>query len=157
MVVAQAAGGHADFVRKVLQLFQRQQRAGLASLIHRIERRAIGAHQPGDIRAHDVYAELLFKDAQDRVVQERAALDNNIFPQFLRGRSTDDLINRILYNADRQAGGNIFGCRAVFLRLFDRRVHKHGAAGTQLACMLGKQPELCTVLDAISQCVSKGL
>ena len=54
------------------------------TLRYGVQRRAVSAHQPGDIRADDVHAQFVFKRAEHRVVEERAALHDDVLPQLLR-------------------------------------------------------------------------
>ena len=60
------------------------------------ERRAEGAHQSRDLGADDVASDLHLKGAQDRVVEEGAALDHQLAPQLLGGACADDLVDCVL-------------------------------------------------------------
>ena len=92
---AQAAARLLDVVGEAVQRFKaehgafaRMQRA----LFFGVQRRAVSAHQPRDIRPHDVHAQLVFKRAQHRVVEERAALHDDVSAEFLRAGAANDLV-----------------------------------------------------------------
>ena len=70
--------------------------------------------------------------AQHRLVVERAALHDDMLPQFLRISELDDLEQRILDDRTRQTRTDVLYRRALLLRLLDVGVHEHGAARSQI-------------------------
>ena len=84
----------------------------------RVERGAERAHQSGDSRTDDFASDFLLKGAEDGVVQERSALNDDMIAERFGIADADDFIQRVFDDADRESGGNIFDCRAVLLHLF---------------------------------------
>ena len=103
-----------------------------AETIARQQRRAERAHVAGDVGAHGVDARKLLERAQHGVVEERAALHDNLVAHVVRVANLDDLEQRVLDNGNGQAGGNVANGRAFLLRLLHARVHEHGATAAQV-------------------------
>ena len=154
VVFAQAAARLLDVVGEAVQrveaehgAFARVQRA----LLFGVQRRAVSAHQARDIRTDHVHAQLVFKRAEHRVVEERAALHDDMLAKLLRAGAADDLVQRVLDDRDGQAGGNIGHVRAVLLRLLDGGIHEHRAAGAEIDRLARGQTQLGEILDLIAQ------
>ena len=114
-----------------------------------VQRCAVCAHEAGDCRTGHVAADFLLERAQDGVIQERAALHNDVLTEVVRRVGADNLVQRVLDNGYRQTGGNRVNARAVLLRLLDRGVHEHRAARTEVDGVLGEQTELAEFLDGV--------
>ena len=63
---------------------------------------------------------------------ERAALHDDMLPQFLRISEFDDLEQCVLDDRARQTRTDVLYRRALLLRLLDVGVHEHGAARSQI-------------------------
>ena len=154
MIFAQAAARLLDAVGEGIQRVEAEHGA-LArvqrTLHHGVQRRAVSAHQPRDIRADDVHAQFVFKRAEHCVVEERAALHDDMLPELLRAGAADDLVERVFDDRDGQAGGDIGHIRAVFLRLLDGGIHKHRAAGAEIDRLARGQTQLGEILDLVPQ------
>ncbi len=94
--------------------------------------RAERAHQPRDVGANNLPARLQLKAAQDRVAQKGAALDKQRATQALGVFDADDFIERVAHDGVGQTRRNVGHARALFLRLFNARVHKDCAAGAEI-------------------------
>ena len=115
-----------------------------------MQRRAISAHEAGNGRTGDVAADLLLERAQYGIVEEGAALYDDMPAEVIGRMGTDDLVKRVLDDRHGQTGGDRVDSGAVLLRLLDRRVHKHGAARAEVDRMLRKQAELAELLDGVA-------
>ena len=73
-----------------------------------MQRAAVSTHQSGDVRSHDLLAEYPFDGAQDRLVEEGAALHDDFITGFLRIAQLDDLIKGIF---DDRIGQTLRRCR----------------------------------------------
>ena len=155
MVLTAAADRRLRRVCKMLQRVGIQERALVKP--HRIERRAVCAHHARDRGAHDIGAELVFKGAEHRVVEKRAALHHDGRTEIFGGIGADDLVNGVLDDADRQPCRNVGDRRAVLLRLLDRRVHEDRAARTEIDRRAALQPLAGEVLHAVAHRTGKGL
>ena len=127
------------------------------ALLPGMQRRAVSAHQACDIRTDDDCLQLVFKGAQHGVVEERSALYDNVFSQFLCAGTADHLVQRILDHGDRKTGRDIGYLRAVLLRLLDRGIHEHRAAGTQVNRLACSQTQLGEFSDTIAKRIGKCL
>ena len=123
----------------------------------RDQRGAERAHDPGDIGAGDLPAGDHLDAAQDGVIVECTALDDDIFTQLGGVRDFDDLEQGIFDHGIGEAGGNIGHIRAFLLRLFDARIHKDRAARAQVDGMRGKQGRFRKVLHGVVQGFREGL
>ena len=54
------------------------ERGGVTAVVLGVQRRAISAHEAGNGRTGDVAADLLLERAQDGIIEERAALYNDV-------------------------------------------------------------------------------
>ena len=106
---------------------------------HGAQRRAVSAHQTGDVRPDDVAPQFALEGAQDGVVVEGAALYHHVLPQFVGGTGADDLVDGVFDHADGEPGGDVLHRGAVALRLLDRGVHKHRAAAAKVDRRAGKE------------------
>ena len=161
MVAAGAALDADHLLGEVLQLLLAHHGGvGLPCLVAAAQAeqgRAVSAHQAGDVGADDLHPHLLFKDAQDGLVVEGAALDHDLAAQLLGAGSPDDLVQRVLDHADGQAGADVLDAGAVLLGLLDRAVHKDGAAAAQVHRAVGEQAQRGKLLDVVAQRLGKGL
>jgi len=105
---ALAGSGH-RLVGEVLQRLPGDERALWGAVLHGAQRRAVGAHQLRDGKAHHVASQLLFKAAQHRVVEEGAALHHDVLSQLVGAAGADDLVNGVFDDADGQPGG-VYNC-----------------------------------------------
>ena len=161
MVAAGAALDADHLLGEVLQLLLAHHGGvGLPCLVAAAQAeqgRAVSAHQAGDVGADDLHPHLLFKDAQDGLVVEGAALDHDLAAQLLGAGSPDDLVQRVLDHADGQAGADVLDAGAVLLGLLDRAVHKDGAAAAQVHRAVCKQTQGGKLLHIIAQGLGEGL
>ena len=160
VVLAAVAAGMRDVVAEAAERVQTEHRAFARderALGAGMQRRTVGAHQAGDVRADDVGLQLVFKRAQHRVVEERAALHDDVTAQVLRAGAADDLVQRVLDDGDGQSGGDVGHIRAVLLRLLDGGIHEHRAAGAEVDRLARRQTELGELCDVIAQRVGERL
>ena len=124
MIGALIADGGADGMREFRESVAVHQRRTCLTFVFgeplRVERGAERAHQSGDSRPDNFASDFLLKGAEDGVVQERSALNDDMIAERFGIADADDFIQRVFDDADRESGGNIFDCRAVLLRLFHR-------------------------------------
>ena len=134
VVLAQAAGLAGRVHAEALEGLDRGEGRGpLPRVVHaRGQGGAVGAHQASDVGAHDLAAGEQLEGAQDRVVEEGAALDDDALTQVRGFLELDDLVEGVTHDGVGQAGADVAHVRAFLLRLLDRRVHEHGAAGAQI-------------------------
>ena len=161
VVAAAAALDADDFLVEVLQLFLAHHGGGglavLAALAQAEEGRTVSAHQTGDVGADDLDAHLLLEGAEDGFVVEGAALHDDLPAQLLGAGGADDLIQRILDDADGQARRDVLDGCAILLGLLDRAVHEHGAAAAEIHRTVSKKAEGRKLLDVVAQRLRKGL
>ncbi len=157
VVAAHAAGGDPDLVPEVLQLFFPDDGAFAGGFFHGVDRRAVGAHQAGDVGPGDLDPHLLLEHAQHGVVQKRAALHHDVSAQRLGVRHADHLVDGVFHHADRKAGADVLRRGAVLLRLLDLRVHEHRAARPQVDGVLGEQAHPGELRDAVAERAGEGL
>ena len=161
MVAAAAALDADDFLVEALQLFLAHHGGGglavLAALAQAEEGRAVSAHQTGDVGADDLDAHLLLEGAEDGLIVEGTALHDDLPAQLFGAGRTDDLVQRVLDDADGQARRDILDGRAVLLGLLDRAVHEDGAAAAQIHGAVGEEAEGRELLDIVAQCLREGL
>ena len=159
MVAAAAALHGVDFLAETAQFFLGQHRATgvLARAGLAVQRSAVSTHQAGNVGADDVDAHLFFKGAEDSFIIESTALHDDVAAQLFRAGRADDLVQRVLDDGNRQSGADIFNRCTVLLRLLDRGVHEHGAAGTQIDRFVGKQAQRGELLDIVAQRLGKRL
>ena len=142
------AAGHGGGEGQILDLFNGKHGADRARLVALPgdEGSAEGAHDTGDIRADGLAVGDLLKAAENGIIIEGTALDDNIFAQLCGGRHLDDLEQGVFDDRVGQPCGNISHRGTLFLRLFYLGVHENGAAGTQVDGMFGKQRFLGEIL-----------
>ena len=132
----------AGVFRLVVSRFQRCDL--LAVAVAREERGTVGAHVARDVGAHGVHARELLERAQHGIIEERAALNDDLRAHIVRVADFDNLEQRILDNRDGQARGDVAHRSAFLLRLLHAGVHEHGAAASQvngvfrMDCRLGE-------------------
>jgi len=135
---ALAADGAVRRVERVELLGRKQRRAlALRCAIAREEGRAVGAHVSGNVGAHRVDAGELLEGTQHRVVQERAALHDDVVADVVRVADLDYLEQRVLDDGDGKARGDVADGGAFLLGLLHTAVHEHGAAAAQVDGTLG--------------------
>ena len=122
-----------------------------------VQRGAERAHQPRDARAHDLFARFQLEGTQHRVVQEGAALHEDVLAQLVRRFGADDLVDRVFHDGGGEPRGDVLHGRALLLRLFDGAVHEHRAAAAQLNGMFREQPELGKFVDLHAHRPGEGL
>ena len=99
--------------------------------------RAEGAHVAGDVGTDGVHFGELLEGAQHRIVQEGAALHDDLRAHIVRVANLDDLEQGVLDNGNRQTRGDVAYGGALLLGLFHAAVHEHGAAAAQIHRVLG--------------------
>ncbi len=123
------------------------------------KRRAVRAHQSRLIGADDFASRHLLERAQYRFVEERSALNDYLFAHLVRVAQLDDLEQSVLDDGIRKPRGYIRDGRAFLLRLFDARIHKHGATRAEVDGRLRAEPDLGELLgvhaDSARECFDK--
>ena len=142
------AAGHGGGECQILDLLNGKHGADRALLVALPgdEGSAEGAHDTGDIRADGLAVGDLLKAAENGIIIEGTALDDNIFAQLCGGRHLDDLEQGVFDDGVSQPCGDVRHRGTLFLRLFYLGVHENGAAGTQVDGMFGKQRFLGEIL-----------
>ena len=122
VVLAQATGLARGLDLEVLEVFHASEcRLTFTAVVHTgSERRAVSAHESGDIGANNLAASEQLKCAKNRVVEEGSTLDNDAFAQIRGVLELDDLVEGITHDRVGQSGADIAHIRAFFLRLLDR-------------------------------------
>ena len=77
--------------------------------------------------------------AQNGLIEERAALHDNVRAELARVGELDDLIERVFDDGVGKARRDIGHARALLLRLLDVGIHKHRAARAKIDRGLGKE------------------
>ena len=161
VVAAAAALDADDLLIEVFQLLlvhhRRRSPAALFALAKAEQGRAVSAHQARDVGADDLDAHFLFEGAEDGLIVEGAALHHDLPAQLFGAGSADDLVQRILDDADGQAGGDVLDGCAILLRLLDRAVHEDGTAAAQIHRAVRKQAQRRELLDVVAQRLCEGL
>ena len=148
-------GAAVGLVGKFIQR-HRAQAGGFAALVgFGVEGAAEGAHQPGDGRTDDVAADLFLEGAQDGVVVEGAALDDDLFAEVVGVVGADDLVEGVFHNADGKPGRDVLNAGALLLRLLDGRIHEDGAAAAEVDGMLGMEAELGKFCNVVAHGAGK--
>ncbi len=132
-----------------LELLHGEQRGALLTIVPISGEKggAVRTHVPCDVGAVDVLAREHLERTQDGVVQERPALDDDVFTDLLGVTDLDDLEQRVLHDGVGQPGGDIPYCRAFLLRLLDARVHENGAPRTEVHGCLGGERHFGELLN----------
>ena len=115
----------------------RLERHGLVAAVAGEQRGAERAHVAGDVGAHGLDLGQLLERAQHSVVQERAALHDDLRAHVVRVADLYDLEQRVLDDGDGKARGDVAHGGAFLLRLLHAAVHEHGAAAAQVDRALG--------------------
>ena len=127
-------------VRELLDLLKREHCALLPVVaVAREQCRAERAHDARDVGTRDLRAGDALKRAQHGLVEECAALYDDVRAELARVGELDDLIKSVLDDGVGKAGGDIGDACALLLRLFDVGVHKHRAARAEVDRGLGKE------------------
>jgi len=74
------------------------ERGGVPAVVLGVQCCTVCAHQAGDCRTGHVAADLLLERAQDGVIEERAALYNDVLTEVVRRVGADNLVQRVLDN-----------------------------------------------------------
>ena len=82
------------------------ERGGVAAVVLGVQCCAVCAHQTRDSRTGHVAADFLLERAKDGVIEERAALHNDVLTEVVRRVGADNLVQRVLDDGYRQTGGN---------------------------------------------------
>ena len=157
VVLADAAARRAHIVLEARENVRADERGAVLAVVLGVQRRAVSTHETRDSRAGNIAADFLLERAQDGVIEERAALYDNVLTEVVRRVRTDNLVQRVLDNRYRQTGRNRVNARAVLLRLLDRGVHEHRAARTQINGVLCEQTQLAELLDGVAHRAGKRL
>ena len=129
----------------------RADQAGLGrAVVLGMQRSAVRTHQAGDGGTGHVAADLLLERTQDRVIEERAALYDDVLAEVVRRVGADNLIQCVADDRNRQAGRDRVDARAVLLCLLDRRIHEHRAARAEVDRVLCEQAELAEFLNRVA-------
>ena len=96
------------------------------------ERRAVRAHEFGDIRPDNGFLKQQFKRAQNRVITECPSLDNNTTPQRLDISQFEDLVESVSYHRVGQSGGDVRNGGPLTQGLLDPRIHEYRATSSQI-------------------------
>ena len=127
-------------VRELLDLLKREHCALLPVVaVAREQCRAERAHDARDVGTRDLRAGDALERAQHGLVEEGAALYDDVRAELARVGELDDLIKSVLDDGVGKAGGDIGDACALLLRLFDVGVHKHRAARAEVHGGLGKE------------------
>ena len=127
-------------VRELLDLLKREHCALLPVVaVAREQCRAERAHDARDVGTRDLRARDALKRAQHGLVEECAALYDDVRAELARVGELDDLIKSVLDDGVGKAGGDIGDACALLLRLLDVGVHKYGAARAEVHGGLGKE------------------
>ena len=157
MVFTQAAARCAHGVRETGEHIRSDQAGHFRPVVLGVQRCAVGAHETRNRRTGYVAPNLLLERAQDGVVEERAALHDDVLAEVVRRVRTDYLIQCVLHDRNRQAGRDRVDARAVLLRLLNGGVHEYRAARAEVDWVLGKQAELAEFLNRVAHRAGKGL
>ena len=106
-------------------------RIGPADFLHRSVCGADGPHEARIRSADDFPSYILFNGAEDRVIAEGTALDNDPVSQRIQTADADDLCKNILDDRAAEACKDIVDLPAVFLLGDNAAVHKDRAAASQ--------------------------
>ena len=140
VILAALAARGRGLVGELLDLLERQHRGFLAMVaVARKQRRAERAHDARNVGAGHLRAGDALKRAQHGLIEERAALHDDVRAELARVGELDDLIKSVLDDGVGKAGGDIGDACALFLRLLDVGVHKHRAARAEVDRGLGKE------------------
>ena len=159
VVGAAAAGRQCGLEVEILDLVEGQH-GGLLPAVPALagdQGSAEGAHDAGDVGPGDLAAGDGLHAAQNGVVIEGAALDDDIFAKLGGIRHLDDLEEGIFDDGVGEAGGDVGDIRALLLGLLDAGIHKDGAAGPQVDGVLREQGRLGEILDGKIQGFGEGL
>ena len=118
---------------------------------------AVGAHEASDIGSDNLYAHLLLKSPQHRLVVEGTALDHDVPAQLLGRGGPDDLVDGVAHHGHGEAGRDVLNGGAVLLGLLHAGVHEHSAAAAQVHRPLGKQAQLGKLFHVVPQRLGEGL
>ena len=128
--------------------------------VARQKRRTVGAHVARDIGAHGIHFGKLLEGTQHGIVQEGAALHDDLFTHVMRVADLDDLEQGILDDGDGKARGDVAHGGAFLLRLLNAAVHEHRAAAAQvngIFCRIGGFGELADFqVQAGSEALDEG-
>ena len=121
MVLAQAAGLAGCLHTEAVEVGQLG-KGGLGSLIVKFGGQGcpVGSHEAGNRGTHDLAVGEQFECTQHRIIQESAALDDNLVAEVGGVLELDDLVERITHHRVGQARGDIANVGPLFLRLLHR-------------------------------------
>ena len=140
-VGAQAAAGGLVRHLEVVDLVLREQRGGAVGTgtVAREQRSAVAAHAARDVGAEGFLAREQLERTQHGVVQERAALHDDLVADLLGVADLDDLEQGVLHDRVGQAGGDVAHRGAFLLGLLHARVHEDRAAAAQVHGVFGRE------------------
>ena len=99
--------------------------------------RAERAHKTGDVGADHVYACDLFEGAENRLVIERTALNDDVITEVGGRCELNYLIKCVFDDRISKTGGDVRDLSSLLLRLLHVGVHKHGATCTEIHGIFG--------------------
>ncbi len=109
----------------------------LAVTVAREQGGAVGSHVARDVGTHRIHARKLLEAAQHRVIQEGAALHDDLRAHLVRVADFDHLEEGVLHDRNRESGGDVAHRRAFLLSLLHAAVHEDRAAAAQVNRVLG--------------------
>ena len=111
------------------------------------QRGTVSTHESGLGRTDDLAAGEFLEGSQHGIVEEGAALDDDLVTQLGRIGKLDDLVQGVADHGVGQSGSDVGGGGPFLLGLLDRGVHEDGAAAAQVDGMLGHQAHVGEGLD----------
>ena len=152
-----AAGGLVSHLEIVNLILGKQRGSALgAGTVARKKRGAVATHAARDVGTEGILAREQLKRAQHSVVQERAALHDDLVANFLGVADLDNLEQGVLHDRVGKAGGDVAHRGAFLLGLLHARVHKDRAAASQVHGVLGREGSGGEVLHRHTHGVGKG-
>ena len=122
-----------------------------------VERAAESSHKSRNSGTYNVASELLLERAEHCVIEEGAALHDDVLAELVRRICSYYLINGVLDYGRGQSCGDVLDGRAVLLRLLYGAVHEDGAARAEVDGVLGEETELREFGDIVAERHCKGL
>ena len=107
--------------------------------VAREQRRAERAHDARNVGAGHLRAGDALKRAQHSLIEECAALHDDVRAKLARVGKLDDLVERVFDDGVGETGRDVGYARTLLLRLLDVGVHKYGAARAEVDRSLGKE------------------
>ncbi len=122
-----------------------------------VECATVGAHHLGDIAAGHAGVGEQFEGAHHGVVLHGAALYDDVAAEVVVAAQLQYLVEAVAHDGVRQSGGDVLNGGALAQHLLYFRVHKHRAAGAEVAGLVGFASQPREVLNLITQSAGEGL